>query len=440
VALLAVAAALLAGAWWFDTWAGLAATALLVPLALFARSVSRQLQANARREAERYAALLRYAEARTRTLLDTAGDGILTVDERGVVRSVNRAAVRLFGYEPREIVGSGITRLITEPEGRLADQLGTGEAKVFGVGHEVQGRRKDGTVFPLEPAVSKIGAGSRRRFTYIVRDLTERKRAEALLRQARDELERRVQERTAQLVRANDVLRAEVAERQRAEDALRHSEDRLRHLSRQLLSTQEGERRRIARELHDEIGQTLTAIKMALQAARRGAGPSSHLDDGIGLVERTLVQVRNLSLDLRPAVLDELGLVPAVRWYLDRQAQRAGLVAYLDAGPDAGRLPAELETTCFRLVQEALTNVVRHARAQTVWVNLGRRAGEMRLEVRDDGAGFDVAAARHRATHGGSLGLLGLQERVQLAGGDLTIQSEPGHGTEIQVRLPLQGA
>src|SRR5262249_13864888 len=159
------------------------------------------------------------------------------------------------------------------------------------------------------------GAGSKRRFTYIVRDLTERKRAEAMLRQARDELEQRVQERTAQLVEANQ--------------ALRHSEERLRNLSRQLLQTQEGERRRLAHELHDEIGQTLPAIKMTLQAARRGPNPLPHLDDGIGLVERTLVQVRNLSLDLRPAMLDQLGLVPAVRWYLDRQAQRAGLVAYL---------------------------------------------------------------------------------------------------------------
>jgi two-component system sensor histidine kinase UhpB len=420
---LAAAAVLVAYAWWVDFKAGLAATALVVPAVIIIRNIAAQLQANARAEVERYAALLRYAEARTRTILDTAGDGILTVDELGIVRSFNRAAVRLFGYERREILGSNITRLIEEHEDRIAEKLGTGEAKVFGVGHEVQGRRKDGTVFPLEPAVSKIGAGMKRRFTYIVRDLTERKHTEALLRQARDELERRVQERTAQLVDANK--------------ALRQSEERLRHLSRQLLRTQENERRRLARELHDEIGQTLTAIKMTMQAAERGGDSEARLKDGIGLVERILTQVRNLSLDLRPAMLDELGLIPAVRWYLDRQSQRAGLVAYLDANCEISRLPPDLETTCFRLVQEAVTNIIRHAEAKTAWVTLRQKASELYMEIRDDGKGFDVAAARRRATHGASLGLLGMQERVQLVGGKLSMHSAPGQGTEVRVRIPV---
>jgi signal transduction histidine kinase len=223
-----------------------------------------------------------------------------------------------------------------------------------------------------------------------------------------------------------------------ANQALRQSEERLRNLSRQLIQTQESERRRLARELHDEIGQALTAIKMAVQAARRGPNAAASLDDGVSLVERTLAQVRGLSLDLRPAMLDELGLVPAVRWYLDRQAQRAGLVAYLDADVEGPRLAADIETTCFRLVQEAVTNIVRHAQAQTVWINLRRRTGELQLDIRDDGGGFDVAEARGRATHGASLGLLGMQERVQLVRGSLTIHSEPGQGTEVRVRIPLR--
>ncbi len=423
VLLLAAAVALIVVAWYFDIYAGLAAAALLIPASMFIHSIARQLQANARAEIERYSSLLKYAEARTRTILDTAGDGILTVDESGIVRSFNRAAVRLFGYEPKEILGASITKLITEHSDRIADQVGTGEARVFGVGHEVQGLRKDGTVFPLEPAVSKIGIGSKRRLTYIVRDLTERKRTEAMLRQTRDELERRVHERTVQLTDANH--------------ALRQSEERLRHLSRQLIQAQESERRRLAHELHDEIGQTLTAIKMSIQAARRDPDAAAHLDDAISVVERTLVQVRNLSLDLRPAMLDQLGLVPAVRWYLDRQAQRAGFVAYLEADDNPMRLSADLETTCFRLVQEALTNVVRHANAQTAWVKLRQSNGELLLEIRDDGVGFDVADSRKRASHGASLGLLGLQERVQLVGGRLTIRSEPGHGTEMRARIPL---
>jgi two-component system sensor histidine kinase UhpB len=421
--LLAIAVVLVGCAFYFNPWAGLAAAALLVPGFLLVRSISKQLESNARREIDRYAGLLRYAEARTRTILDTAGDGILTVDESGVIRSINRAGERLFGYPAQEIVGANITQLIDEHDDRIADKVGTGEAKVFGVGHEVIGRRKDGSEFPLEPAVSKIGAGSKRRYSYIVRDLTERKRAEAMLRQARDDLELRVAERTEQLTDANE--------------ALRQGEDRLRHLSRQLLQTQENERRHLAHELHDEIGQTLTAIKMTLQAARRGCDAEAHLDDGIGLVERTLVQVRNLSLDLRPAMLDQLGLVPAVRWYLDRQAQRADLVAYLDADADSVRLKADLETTCFRLVQESLTNVVRHAEAKTVWVTMKQRPGQFQLSIRDDGKGFNVADARRKATHGGSLGLLGLQERVQLVGGSLSIHSEEGQGTDVRARIPV---
>ncbi|HXG09443.1 MAG TPA: ATP-binding protein [Gemmataceae bacterium] len=221
-------------------------------------------------------------------------------------------------------------------------------------------------------------------------------------------------------------------------EQVRKGRERLQVLSRQLLAAQEAERRRLARELHDQIGQALTAVKINLQALRRSFPESAdRLDESITLVERTLQDVRDLSLDLRPSLLDDLGLVPALEWYLDRQAQRAGLDVRLDAEPLAGPVPPEVETACFRIVQEAVTNVLRHARARHVWVELRPSGEELRLAVRDDGIGFDVAAAEERAARGASLGLLGMQERALLVGGQLQIRSTPSGGTEILARLPL---
>jgi signal transduction histidine kinase len=159
------------------------------------------------------------------------------------------------------------------------------------------------------------------------------------------------------------------------------------------------------------------------------------IDENISIVDKTIGEVRNLSLDLRPSLLDDLGLTPALRWYVERQANRAGFMASFDADLEQ-RLPPDLETVCFRVVQEAVTNAARHGRAEHVSVMLCQEDGALELAVRDDGAGFDVAAARERAARGESLGLLGMQERVRLAGGTIDIRSAPGEGTEIRITLP----
>jgi signal transduction histidine kinase len=229
------------------------------------------------------------------------------------------------------------------------------------------------------------------------------------------------------------------AERARLFEQVCAGRERLQALSRRLLEAQEAERRRLARELHDELGQALTAVKLNLLGASRVAGAAAQpgLTESIGIVERALQQVRDLSLGLRPSVLDDLGLVAALRWHLDRQCQRAGLAQEFAADPPDLRLSPELETACFRVAQEALTNVVRHARARRVGVSLSRQVTEVCLVVRDDGAGFDVAAACTRASRGESLGLLGMQERVLLSGGEIEIVSAVGQGTEVRVRWPL---
>jgi PAS domain S-box-containing protein len=213
----------------------------------------------------------------------------------------------------------------------------------------------------------------------------------------------------------------------------------LRRLSRRLMEVQEAERRRLAFELHDEIGQSLTALKLNLQLAEASSqGPTvTRLRDGIELADHVLEQVRSLSLDLRPSLLDDLGLSAALRWYVPQQAKRAGIAARVTADIGEDRLPAPIETACFRVVQEAVTNVLRHAHASQVVVDVQAFPDRIELWIEDDGAGFDVAAARRDGHGGRSLGLLSMEERVSLVAGELSIDSLPGRGTRIHVTCPL---
>jgi len=214
----------------------------------------------------------------------------------------------------------------------------------------------------------------------------------------------------------------------------------LRLMSQQLVRAQEDERRHIARELHDEVGQSLTATLLNLQVLSSLSDLRelpARLDDSMRLIERVLQQVRTLSLNLRPALLDDLGLAPALRWLVSRQAERAGFDAKFKADLTDERFAADIEITSFRAVQEAINNIVRYAQAQHVTVDLRKRDAELSISIRDDGVGFDVAAALQRAAHGHSMGLLSMQERVLLLGGRIRIESTPGHGAMIEVCLPL---
>lgn len=246
----------------------------------------------------------------------------------------------------------------------------------------------------------------------------------------------------------DDVLRlplrkGELVARLRVYLRLREQSEESRRLTRQVVLAQEAERQRLARELHDEIGQALTAVNLNLQALQVGTADttiSARLQDSLNIVEYTLGQVRDLSLDLHPSILDDLGLVDALKWYLDRQAERTGLVIELRAKLPHADLPAEMKSTCFRVTQEAITNIVRHANAKKVRVELRQGKTELELSIRDNGAGFEVEPARQRARLGTSLGLLGMQERVALVGGQLQIKSAPGAGTEIRAHFPLRAA
>jgi PAS domain S-box-containing protein len=229
----------------------------------------------------------------------------------------------------------------------------------------------------------------------------------------------------------------EVTERVRAERAVHESATRLQHLSRRLLKVQEEERRHLSRELHDEFGQLLASITLHLHAAKGAAGASaqSSLDESIALLQRAGAQVRSLALELRPTMLETGGLEGALRWLAEQHQQRTGIVA--EVVGHVTDVSGDLAIACFRVAQEALTNVVRHARAQHVWIELSQHDGFVELVVRDDGVGFDVGKTLERAASGGNLGLLGMRERVEILGGSLRIDSRVAQGTRICIALPL---
>jgi PAS domain S-box-containing protein len=233
----------------------------------------------------------------------------------------------------------------------------------------------------------------------------------------------------------------DITERKRSEEALEKYAAGLKALSRRLVEVQEEERRHLARELHDEIGQVLATISFQLHGAKGLAGAAAipRLEDCGALLQRVGEQVRSLALELRPTMLDVLGLEATLRWLCGRHQQRTGCAVQVDAAVSGSAICSHLAIACFRLVQEALTNVARHASAQHVWIALNQSESTLELAVRDDGAGFDVLAAQEQAAQRGKLGLLGMAERVQLLSGSLHVESESGHGTLIRASFPMSG-
>lgn len=257
--------------------------------------------------------------------------------------------------------------------------------------------------------------------------------ARLALERANQELERRVAERTAELVRMNTRLADEIVERQRVEAARSK-------LVQQLIQAEEGERRRISRELHDHMGQQLTGLLLGLRAAQQAA-QLPELEGLLRGLERTASEtardVQNMAVELRPPALDTLGLAPAVQDHLEGWSARHGIEKDFDArGLSGVRLSRETETTIYRVVQEGLTNVLKHAKASRVAVILERRDGLVRLVLEDDGEGFDVEGVLGSIENSRRLGLRGMRERVALLRGDLQIESSPGSGTTLFVRVP----
>ena len=337
---------------------------------------------------------------------------VCVCDQSGVVELYNRTAVELWGWEPPDQDGSRRfcgSYLLFHPDGAPMSHSESPAAEVLRTGVPLRNKelvigRPDGSRVPVLANVVPL------------------------------------RDREGSIIGAVSCYQ-DITERKQIEEKLQESNNNLQLLSRRLVESQETERRHIARELHDEVGQSLTVAEMNLQALVRSPAGAPHrgrLRESLQAVERVLEQVRDLSLNLRPSMLDDLGLEPALRWYTKRQAALAGLQAQFLADPMENRLDPVVETACFRVAQEALTNVVRHARAHVVKVELRQQDGRLFLFVRDDGVGFDVAALREQAVLGASLGLLSMEERATLADGGLECKSAPGQSTEIHAWFPLK--
>jgi signal transduction histidine kinase len=222
----------------------------------------------------------------------------------------------------------------------------------------------------------------------------------------------------------------------RAQEVTREAERRLRHLSQQLVSSQEQERKVLSRELHDEIGQSLTALRIELgklEHVRLSADFAEHLEETKKLAEQTLQSARSISMGLRPAMLDELGLGPALQWQAREFSRRFQISVNLEIPSDLRDLPDQHRTYLYRIVQECLTNCARHSQAHHVQVSVKQDEDAISLRVADDGVGFERQAKGGR----GGLGLLGISERVRELGGEITIDSAPGKGTEIKLQIPV---
>ena len=375
-------------------------------------------------------AAVREREERLRLIVESATDyAIVTLDAARLVTSWSPGAAAAFGYAGEEMLGRPADIIFT-PEDRAA---GAPEAEArtgLREGRAADERwhlRKDGTRFFASGVLTPLGNGGSRGFVKVARDLTDRKRMEDELREARDELEARVAERTAELARANEALRDALAAR--------------KELLWRVVSAQEDERRRISRELHDGLGQELTALILGLKALERatpeGAPGRARLLEVEAVVGRIGREAHDLAVELRPTALDDIGLGAALAAYVSRWSERTGVAAAFESlGLDGDRLPPEVESTVYRVVQEALNNAAKHAAARHVSVIVERRPDEVTTLVEDDGRGFDPARTdpgpdRRR------LGLLGMRERLALVGGDLLVESGEDQGTTVRARIPI---
>jgi signal transduction histidine kinase len=358
---------------------------------------------------------------------DAIADGIVLLDERGTVVRANRAFGAWWDSPTARLIGTSWHTLWD----RLGPSAPCPHCKVIDSKEPVvteadlpgSQRFLALTVFPVLPEDPMLWAPITGTII-VIRDITERKKAEEALRRTHDELERGVQERTAELSKAIDFLQEQIAERQRVEEELRRSEDQLRALSGHLRAVQEEERARIAREVHDELGQALTALKMDLAwVGQRLAGEQKELQTKVQvmtrLIDETVQAVRRISTELRPGVLDHLGLVPALECVFKKSPE--------DLVVDAARA-----TTVFRICQEALTNVARHAQATRVDIGLRMAERKLVLEVRDNGRGISADAVANPQ----SVGLMGMRERVLPWGGNVQIHGVEGKGTVVTVHLP----
>ncbi|MFT4171168.1 MAG: PAS domain-containing sensor histidine kinase [Rhodocyclaceae bacterium] len=362
-------------------------------------------------------------------LLESTGEGIYGIDLRGRCIFINQAGADLLGYSPDEVLGRNMHYLIhhTRTDG---DAYAVHECRIFRAFQEGLGVRcddemlwrRDGSGFAAEYASYPIrDKGAVVGAVVTFNDITDRKRAELALHAAHAELERRVVQRTAELSSANEELR--------------QSHIALQRLSSHLHAVREAERAHIARDIHDELGSSLTALQLDLNWLRKrtaDAALGARVDDMLAVAGSAMRSVRRLLTDLRPGVLDHLGLWAALEWLLQDFEARTGVTAHYQGAAtlDTCRLGHEAEIALYRIAQEVLTNVARHAQAHTLSLSVRADGRAVELQFHDDGLGMRVPAQPT------SFGLLGMHERARALGWQLRLDSAPGAGTTVRVRLP----
>ena len=394
-------------------------------------------------------ASLRKNEAHTRRIVELALDGFIGMDAEGIITDWNFQAEEIFGWSRQEAVGRLLSATIIPPQYRETHEQGLRRFLVTGVGPmlnnrvEITGYHRDGHEIPIELAISpSMGQGGAYTFSAFVRDISARKETEQQglmhqeeLQRLNHALDRRVQARTQELAAVNESLVAEVAERVQTEQSLKYSRQALQKLAFQLLRVQEEERRRISRDLHDDINQRLALLAMDIETVGRQLSSSpGQIGRIVQEIQERVVElsdvVRHLAYQLHPSILDDLGLPIAVQRLVEDFTTRSHIQGSFGCKNIPAAIPQEIATCLYRITQESLSNVVRHAEATRVDVELTGFQSELMVTITDNGVGFDSEQFRN-GSHG--LGLLGMKERVALVQGDLHVVSSEGKGTKVQV-------
>jgi len=343
------------------------------------------------------------------SLCEFLPDAVVLVNQEGIIVRANLLAHTLFGYAATQLVGCAVEQLMPQrfhkvhASHRAAFALEP-HTRPMGIGKELLAQRQDGTDFPVEISLSPMATADGLLVMAVVRDISDRKRGER---------------------------------------ALLESREQLRRLSAYLQQAREEERTVIAREIHDELGQSLTALKMdlvsmeeMLQRGNQGTGADhimTRMRSMSDLIDSTVQTVRKISTQLRPVLLDSLGLVPAIEWQIEEFQNRTGILCSIDVSPEDFALDMERSTAVFRILQEALTNVARHAKATKVHIHLTLVGHLLTIGVKDNGRGI----SEYEMNQTKSFGLLGMRERALMFGGDLSITGETGQGTTITVSIPV---
>ena len=386
---------------------------------------------------------LRESEERFRFFLQGVQEyAIFQLDPQGHVVSWNSGAERLKGYSAEEIIGKHFSTFYLredadsgKPERILQEAAARGQTE-----DEGWRIRRDGSTFWADVVVTALrnSEGELLGFAKITRDVTERHGREESLARVNQMLELRMGQRAEILARVNEELRAEIAERQRVEQQLRESLAQLRALAARLQGVREEERASIAREIHDELGQACTAIRIDLaligrKATKKQVRLQAKVGSAMELVDQMIVTLRRIASELRPRTLDDLGLTAALEWQAQEFQSRTGIRCHVHVPRDTLVLDNERATAIFRIFQESLTNVARHAQAERVEARLESAGDHLLLEVKDNGIGFDAEEAKE----GKSIGIVGMRERALLLDGELIIKRGLVRGTTLTLRIPL---